>query len=122
MSAMSASGVPPEPRQTVREVLMKPSPGIEAVRTLAHLGYRFTVNGDTIKARYEGQGDPDPVKVKPLLEVVKAHKADVRYFLKSYCPLCGGVATCPDYEGRPLCLGCDWEDLVHLYPGLGEIQ
>lgn len=58
------------------------------------------------------------MKVKPLLEVVKAHKADVRYFLKSYCPRCGGVAFCPDYEGHPLCLACDWAALVELYPDL----
>jgi hypothetical protein len=97
---------------------MELNPGIEAVRQLAHLGYRFTVNGDTIKARYEGQGDPDPAKVTPLLELMKAHKADVRYFLKSYCPRCGGCCFVPDYEGQPLCLACDWGLLVELYPDL----
>jgi hypothetical protein len=97
---------------------MEPNPGIEAVRQLAHLGYRFTVNGDTIKARYEGQGDPDPAKVKPLLELMKAHKSDVRYFLKSCCPRCSGRCFVPDYEGQPLCLACDWGLLVELYPDL----
>lgn len=97
---------------------MKTNSGIEAVRTLAHMGYRFTVNGDTIQARYEGQGDPNPLKVKPLLEVVKAHKAAVRYFLKSYCPRCGGCCFAPDHEGRPICMACDWARLVDLYPDL----
>jgi hypothetical protein len=41
------------------------NPGIKAARRLSHLGYRFTVNGDTIKARYEAPGEPDPSQVKP---------------------------------------------------------
>ena len=89
---------------------------IGAVRKLAHLGYRFTVNGETIKAKYHGPGKPDPDTVRPLLETVKANKPEAIYFLKSYCPQCGGVATCPDYEGRHLCMVCDWQQLVDLYP------
>ena len=97
---------------------MEPHPGIEAVRELAHLGYRFTVNNETIKAKYYGPGEPDSAKVRPLLDLVRRHKEAVLYFLRSFCPRCGGVATCPDYEGRPLCLGCDWETLIQLYPSL----
>jgi hypothetical protein len=41
------------------------NPGIDATLRLAHLGYRFTVNGEAIKARYEGPGDPDPAQVRP---------------------------------------------------------
>ena len=55
--------------------------GIEAVRKLVHMGYRFTVSGDTIKAIYRGQGDPDPHQVRPLLEVVKGHKSEVLHYL-----------------------------------------
>jgi hypothetical protein len=98
------------------------SPGVKAVRKLAQIGYRFTVNGESIKAKYEGSGNPDPGQVRPLLDLVRQYKEDVRYFLKCFCPKCGGIATCPDYEGRPLCLVCDWKDLVLLYPGLGGIQ
>jgi hypothetical protein len=98
------------------------NPGIEAVRKLAHIGYRFTVNGETIKARYEGQGDPDPDTVRPLLNTVKEHKPEVMVFLKGYCLKCGGVATCPDYEGRPLCLACDWPALVKLYPAMAGVK
>jgi hypothetical protein len=59
---------------------------IEAVRKLAHMGYRFTVNGETIKGKYEGQGDPDPAQVKPLLEKVKTHKPDVLAYLSKPAP------------------------------------
>ena len=97
---------------------MNPNPGIEAVRKLGHLGYRFTVKGETIKAKYEGDGDPDPGQVRPLLNVVKAHKPVVVDFLRCFCPRCGGCCFAPDYERRPLCLACDWETLIELYPGL----
>jgi hypothetical protein len=70
---------------------MKANPGIEAARRLAHIGYRFMVNGETIKARYEGQGDPDPVAVSPLLDLVRQHKEEVRAFLSrpQTCADCG---------------------------------
>ena len=74
------------------------NPGIEAVRKLAHMGYRFIVNGDTIKAKYHGTGKPDPATVRPLLETVKAHKPEAIYFLKSYCPRCGGCCFAPDWS------------------------
>ncbi|MBU4232344.1 MAG: hypothetical protein KKD99_10075 [Proteobacteria bacterium] len=38
---------------------------IVAVRKLAGMGYRFTVNGETIKAKYEGPGKPDPYPYPP---------------------------------------------------------
>jgi hypothetical protein len=62
------------------------NPGIEAVRTLASMGYRFTVNGETIKGRYEGQGDPDPSQVRPLLGLVKEHKPEVLVYLSRPTP------------------------------------
>lgn len=94
------------------------NPGIEALRKLAHLGYRFTVNGEIIKAKYEGPGDPDPAQVRPLLETIKTHKPEVVDFLRCHCPKCGGCCFVPDYEGRALCMGCDWGLLVELYPDL----
>ena len=71
------------------------SPGIEAVRTLAKIGYRFTVNGENIKAKYEGPGKPDPAQVKPLFETVKAHKPDVLTFLSKPAPQ-ERILTCAD--------------------------
>jgi ribosomal protein S27AE len=101
---------------------MNGNPGVEAVRKLAHLGYRFVVNGETIKGRYEGPGEPDPDTLRPLLETVKAHKPEVLYFLKSFCPRCGGCCFVSDYEVRPLCLACDWGELVKLYPGMAGVK
>ncbi len=97
---------------------MEPNPGIEAVRQLANMGYRFTVNGETIKAKYEGQGEPDPLKAKPLIDLVRQHKTEVVEFLRYYCPRCGGCCFVPDCAGQSLCLTCDWPVLVELYPGL----
>jgi len=97
---------------------METNPGIIAVRTLASLGYKFTLAGKTIKAKYHGPGEPDPGTVRPLLAAVKAHKPEAIYFLKSYCPRCGGCCFAPDFEGRPLCMACDWVALVELYPDL----
>ena len=97
---------------------MEANPGIGAVLKLAHMGYQFTVNGGSIKARYEGQGDPDRATVTPLLDLVRQNKTVVRFFLKCHCPKCGGRCFCPDYEGRSLCLICDWGKLIELYPAL----
>ena len=60
---------------------MNQNRGIEATRKLAHIGYRFSVNGEAIKDRYEGQGDPDPSQVRPLLAMVKEHKPEVLAYL-----------------------------------------
>jgi ribosomal protein S27AE len=76
------------------------------------------MNGETIKARYEGPGKPDLTRVRPLLGVMKAHKPDVVYFLRSFCARCGGCCFVPDYEGRSLCLACDWAALEKLYPAM----
>jgi hypothetical protein len=96
------------------------NPGIEAVQQLAGMGYVPRVEGENIRLLYEGQGNPDPAAVSPLLDLVRQHKEDVHFFLRCHCPRCGGVATCPDYEGRPLCLKCDWKILIQLYPSLNE--
>ena len=62
---------------------------------LAKIGYRFTVNGGTIKAKYHGPGKPNPDTVRPLLETVKAHKPDVlKYLSKPASP--ERVLTCAD--------------------------
>jgi hypothetical protein len=65
---------------------MNPNPGIEATQKLSFLGYRFTVNGETIKAKYEGPGEPDPAQVRPLLALVKEHKPEVLAFLSPAPP------------------------------------
>jgi len=57
------------------------NPGIIAVRTLASLGYKFTLAGETITAKYHGPGEPDPGTVRPLLATVREHKPDVLAYL-----------------------------------------
>jgi ribosomal protein S27AE len=98
---------------------MKPG---EAVMELTRHGFRFRLEGEAVKVRFEGERPPDPAAVSPLLDLVRQHKDAVRYFLRSFCPQCGGCCFVPDYEGRGMCLACDWAVLVTLYPGLGEIQ
>lgn len=90
----------------------------EAVMELSRIGFRFRLEGEAVKVRFEGGRPPDSATVSPLLDLVRQHREDVRYFLKSYCPRCGGKCFCPDYEGRPLCLICDWGKLTELYPAL----
>ena len=55
--------------------------GIQAIHKLAQLGYRAWVEGENIRLRYEGDGDPNPSQVAPLLALVKAHKDEVRRFM-----------------------------------------
>jgi hypothetical protein len=93
------------------------TPG-EAVMELTRLGFRFRLEGEAVKVRFEGEHTPDPEAVSPLLDIVRRHKADVHFFLKCYCPRCGCCCFAPHYEGRPLCMGCDWATLVELYPDL----
>lgn len=90
----------------------------DAVMELSRIGFRFRLDGETVKVRFEGEQAPDSSQVSPLLDVVKAHKEEVRHFLKCYCPRCGGGCFCPDYEGRPLCMVCNWQELTRLYPAL----
>lgn len=107
------------------------NPGIEAAHKLAHLGYRFTVNGETIKAKYHGPGEPDPDMVRPLLETVKAHKPDVlAYLSKPAMP--ERVLTCADcgfhkYQGPNPAHGwgrCNFKGkgCYGLRPACSEIQ
>ncbi len=65
---------------------MEANPGIEAARKLANMGYRFTINGQTIKARFEGERNPAPSQVRPLLALVKEHKPEVLAYLSRPIP------------------------------------
>ena len=80
------------------------SPG-EAVMKLSRIGFRFRLDGAAVKVCFEGEQPPDPAAVAAvasLLTLVKAHKDEVRYFLRSFCPKCGravfgifsGVSCC----------------------------
>jgi len=89
---------------------------------LSRIGFRFRLDGEAVKVRFEGKQAPDPATVAPLLNLVRQHKEDVRYFLKSFCPRCGGVCFIPDLEKKVLCMACDWGELVELYPDLKRSQ
>ena len=89
----------------------------EAVMELTRHGFRFRLDGGAVKVRYEGEQKPDPEIVSPLLDLVRQHKEDVRYFLKSYCPKCGGCC----FIGS-LCMACDWQELTEVYPDLRRKQ
>lgn len=60
---------------------MKPNPGIEALLELVHMGYRVTANGETIKAKHDGPGKPDPGQVRPLVARGKEHKVEAIDYL-----------------------------------------
>lgn len=97
---------------------MNQNSGIEAVQSLTNMGYRFTVNGETIKAKYRGPGKSDPDKVRPLFNLVKAHKSEVLSFLRCCCPKCGGTGFGTFPNGQERCLACYWEGLKASNPGL----
>ena len=69
----------------------KLNPGVEAIKKLSYLGWRYNISGNTLKFGYRGQGEPDLDLVRPLLDLVREHKKDVLHFLKCDCPNCGGV-------------------------------
>ncbi len=87
----------------------------DAVMELSRIGFRFRLDGEAVKVRFEGEQKPDPEKVAPLLEVARQHKDEVRYFLKSYCPRCGGCCFIPVGE-QSLCMVCDWAELLEIFP------
>ncbi|MEW6386323.1 MAG: hypothetical protein AB1491_02245 [Thermodesulfobacteriota bacterium] len=94
------------------------TPVIKAIHTLAKMGFKVWVEGDELCLRYEGQKSLDWGQVDVLVEMVKRHKQEALYFVKSYCPRCGGVVFIPDYEGVGRCLACERDYLTELYPGL----
>jgi hypothetical protein len=91
---------------------MESNHGIMALRKLTHMGYRFTVTGETIKGRFEGSGDPDPAQVRPLLALVKAYKPEVLGYLSQNQEVilgkcdCGSPAWDANPEGKPKCWCC----------------
>jgi hypothetical protein len=56
------------------------SPG-EALMELNRIGFRFRLQGEVVKVRFEGKDTPDLSQVAPLLALVKEHKAEVINYL-----------------------------------------
>jgi len=93
------------------------NPGIEAVRTLANMGYRFTVNGETIKAKYRGQGKPNPAQVRPLVDVMKATNWKWSISSSHTAPAVEGAALPPTMKGGPSAwpvIGWPWRNCTPI--------
>lgn len=67
---------------------MKPG---EAVMKLTALGYRFEAAGVRLRWRFEGQNQPDPRQVRPLLQMGKGCKEEALFFLQCFSSKCGGA-------------------------------
>lgn len=90
----------------------------EAVIKLVSMGYHFELIGGKVRYEWQGPGDPDAGQVAPLLSLVRQHKNEVREFLRCYCPDCGGVCFGTFADGLERCLGCYYQALAALNPGL----
>jgi hypothetical protein len=89
----------------------------DAVMELSRHGFRFRLEGEAVKVRFEGEQSPDPEKVSPLLELLRQHREDVRNFLMCYCPMCGGCCF-GTFNGVSVCMDCYYTDLAKVNPGL----
>ena len=81
----------------------------EAIMQLTRSGYRFWLTGDRIKYEFLGPGEPETEMARPLLTAIRDQKEEAMYFLKSYCPRCGGVVF-GTFSGVSRCLACYWEE------------
>jgi hypothetical protein len=70
---------------------------------LTRMGFRFRLDGEVVKVKYEGDQEPNKAKVSPLLNFLRGDRDAVREFLRCYCPKCGGVVFVGDN-----CFLCDW--------------
>lgn len=76
---------------------------MNAILQIEALGYNVNIEGDQIRLRWNGQGNPDPQLVVPLLKEIRAHKIQALQYLKRQdllnpifkqgecetCPACG---------------------------------
>lgn len=89
----------------------------EAVMELSRLGFCFRLEGEAVKVRFEGHKKPNPDLVANLMYLLRQHRDEVREFLRSYCPRCGGVVF-GTFDGREFCMACTYRELKNLMPGL----
>lgn len=90
------------------------NPG-EAVMKLTALGYRFQVEGNALRYQWHGFGNPDHSQVKPLFEVVKQHKEEVRTYLAALVT-CRACAHAEVGQGWAICHGTSWDGIPGQVP------
>jgi hypothetical protein len=90
------------------------------ISRLRAIGYRFYLEGDSIRFKYTRNGEPPQEKVAPLLDALRQHKAEVVRLLSktdngretsrkaTYCP-CGNIITWKT-EHIGICRGCSYVD------------
>ena len=90
------------------------NPG-EAVMKLTAMGYRFQVDGNVLRYQWHGSGKPDHSQVKPLFEVVKHHKHEVRTYLAALvtCRDCGHAEV---GQGWAMCQMEPWDGIPGQAP------
>jgi len=55
---------------------------VEAIRELRQIGYRVFKEGENIRCVYDGEAAPDPQKVTPLFDELKARKSEALAYLR----------------------------------------
>jgi hypothetical protein len=104
-----------------------------AVMELTRLGFRFRLDGEAVKVRWEGKEKPDPAQVVPLLHLVKAHKEEVRQLMAVQRPSPPErILTCADcgfheYQGPNPAHGwgrCTFKEkgCYGLRPACGDVK
>lgn len=88
---------------------------IYAVQKLTALGYHFQVEGNDLRYEWHGSGKPDPSQVKPLFEVVKQHKNEVRTYLAALvtCRTCDHAEV---GQGWAMCQAEPWDGIPGQAP------
>ena len=56
---------------------------ISTLTRLRTLGYTLSLDGDSIKCQWQGEGQPDAREARPLLEALKTRKAEVLEILRA---------------------------------------
>jgi hypothetical protein len=82
---------------------------IGVVFELRSAGYDVSLQGDEIALDFTGDDDPDSAVVRPLIEEMKANKADLIHSLKR-------EALCAANIGLAISRARDWEDLSVIWP------